>query len=330
MDVGLLMLGEPGRAREIARRAEAVGFSHLAFGDTQNLGPEAWCQLLLAAGASSRIRLGTGVTNPVTRDAALTASAALALQIESGGRAFCGIGRGDSALAKIGRAPERLAAFERYVADLRGYLAGEAVLRAGTPSRIEWLPAGLPRVPVEVAASGPHVLEIAARAADGVVFCLGADPEVLARALEVFRAAARRAGRDPDALRAGAFVNCAVADDVTEARALARGGVSVFARFAAWSEGDAALHSGSMRAVARAIDSGYEMARHAQAAGAGARHLDDAFLDAFAIVGPPEHAAARLERLARIGLDFVTVAPGSSDMDWEDGWRSIEAIGRLI
>jgi alkanesulfonate monooxygenase SsuD/methylene tetrahydromethanopterin reductase-like flavin-dependent oxidoreductase (luciferase family) len=54
MEIGLLMLSEPGRAQEIARRAEAAGFSHLAIGDTQNIGPEAWGQLLLAAGASSR------------------------------------------------------------------------------------------------------------------------------------------------------------------------------------------------------------------------------------------------------------------------------------
>ncbi|HZO09273.1 MAG TPA: LLM class flavin-dependent oxidoreductase, partial [Myxococcota bacterium] len=310
MDVGLLMLGLPGRARETVRRAEAAGFAHLAFGDTQNLGPEAWGQLLLAASASSRIRLGTGVTNPVTRDAALAASAALALQIESGGRAFCGIGRGDSALAKIGRAPERVVAFERYVLDLRAYLGGETVQRGGAASRIEWIPSGLPRVPVEIAASGPRVLELAARVADGVVFCLGADPEVLARALEAFRAAARRAGRDPDALRAGAFVNCAVAEDTARARALARGGASVFARFAAWSD-DGALQGGATRAAARAIDAGYEMARHAQAAGAGAHALDDAFLDEFAIVGTADHAAARLDRLARVGLDFVTIAPGS-------------------
>ena len=73
MDVGLLMLSEPGRAQEIARRAETAGFEHLAFGDTQNIGPDAWGQLLLAAGASARIRLGTVVTNPVTRDVAIVA-----------------------------------------------------------------------------------------------------------------------------------------------------------------------------------------------------------------------------------------------------------------
>jgi 5,10-methylenetetrahydromethanopterin reductase len=325
------MLAEPGRARAIAQRAEAAGFAHLAFGDTQNLGPEAWGQLLLAASASSRIRLGTGVTNPVTRDAAVTASAALALQIESEGRAFVGIGRGDSALAKIGRAPERLAAFERYLVDLRGYLAGESVRRGGAASRIEWrVPAGLPRVPLEVAASGPRVIELAARHADAVIFCLGADPEVLGRALDAARRAARAAGRDPGALRFGAFVNCAVDDDTAAARALVRGGVSVFARFGGWSSGGAALQREGARAAAGEVHAAYEMDRHAQAAGRGAQALADDVVDAFAIAGPAEHAVARLERLAQLGLDFVTVAPGSSDMGWEAGWRSIERIGRDV
>jgi 5,10-methylenetetrahydromethanopterin reductase len=331
VEVGLLMLSEAGRAREIARRAEAAGFAHLAFGDTQNLGPEAWGQLMLAAGASTRIRLGTGVTNPVTRDAAVTASAALALQVESGGRAFVGIGRGDSALAKIGREPAGLAAFERSVADLRGYLAGETVKRSGVASRIEWsVPAALPRVPLEVAASGPRVIGIAARHADAVIFCLGADPEVLARAQDAARAAARAAGRDPSRLRCGAFVNCAVDDDTAAARALVRGGVSVFSRFGSWSSGSAALQRERAREAASRVHAAYEMDRHAQAAGRGAQALPDEFVDAFAIAGPPAHAAERLERLARLGLDFVTLAPGSSDMGWEDGWRSIERIGREV
>ena len=49
-----------------------------------------------------------------------------------------------------------------------------------------------------------------------------------------------------------------------------------------------------------------------QAAGEGARALDDAHLDRFAIVGSPRHAAARLCELAQVGLDFVTIAPGSA------------------
>lgn len=344
MEVGLLMLGYPGKAREIARRAEAAGFSHLAFGDTQNLGPETWGQLMLAAGATDRIRLGTGVTNTTTRDVAVTASAALALQLESGGRAFCGIGRGDSALAKIARRPAPPGAFERDVAHLRAYLAGEATTRVGTAddrtasdsvsrasSRIEWA-AGLaiPPVPIEIAVSGPRVLEIAARHADGVVFCLGSDAKTLEHALAQARDAARRAGRDAAALRFGAFVNCVVDDDVARARAIARGGTSVFARFGGWSEAAGELADPALRRDGQTVAAHYEMDRHAQSEGQGARALSDAHIDRFAIVGPADHAARRLRALADIGLDFVTIAPGSSDMDWEAGWRSIERIGREV
>lgn len=363
MDVGLLMLGYPGKAREIAARTEAAGFAHLALGDTQNLGPETWGQLMLAAGACQKLRLGTGVTNTTTRDVAVTASAALALQLETGGRAFCGIGRGDSALAKIGLEPATPADFERDLAHLRAYLAGDATTRDGstraapspsrTPSgaapvpvatasaaptphrgvasRIEWSQGlSLPRVPIEVAVSGPRVFECAARHADAFVFCLGADPKTLERALGLAREATRRAGRAPGALRYGAFVNCVVDDDLARARAIARGGVSVFARFGGWSKGASMLSDESLGGAGRDVSRRYEMDRHAQAAGEGARALDDGQIDRFAIVGSVAHAIERLAALAALGLDFVTIAPGSSDMDWEAGWRSIEAIGRQV
>jgi len=331
MDVGLLMLGYPGKAREIARRTEAAGFSHLALGDTQNLGPETWSQLMLAAGTSSSIRLGTGVTNTTTRDVAVTASAALALQHESGGRAFCGVGRGDSALAKIGMKPATPEAFEADLAHLRAYLAGESTARGAATSRIEWSASlGLPRVPIEVAVSGPKVLEIAARHADAFVFCVGADAKTLERAMAGAHDAVVRAGRDPAALRYGAFVNCVVDDDVVRARTIARGGVSVFARFAGWSEGASELGDPALRSEGRSIAQRYEMDRHAQAEGEGARALDDAHVDRFAIVGPVAHAAARMHELAKLGLDFVTIAPGSAQMDWETGWKSIERIGNEV
>ncbi len=331
MDIGLLMLAFPGKAREIARRTEAAGFTHLALGDTQNLGPETWSQLMLVAGASERIRIGTGVTNTTTRDVAVTASAALALQLESGGRAFCGIGRGDSALAKIGKKPAAPEEFEADLASLRAYLGGDATPRGKATSRIEWSrDLAIPRVPIEVAVSGPRVLEIAARRADAFILCIGADAKTLERARAAAREAVRRAGRDPESIRYGAFVNCAVDDDVDRARAIARGGVSVFARFAGWSEGARELGDTALRDEARPLAERYEMDRHAQAAGEGARALDDAHLDRFAIVGTVEHAAARLRELSEIGLDFVTIAPGSSDMDWEAGWKSIERIGREV
>lgn len=331
MDIGLLMLATPGRAREIARRTEAAGFDHLGLGDTQNLGPDVWGQLMLCANASAALRLGPGVTNPASRDVAVTASAALALQIESGGRAFCGIGRGDSALAKIGGRPVSVEAFEQALVQLHAYLRGESTPRGAVESRIEWAADGAITPPeIEVAAAGPHVIEAAARHADAIAFCVGADPEALERARARARAAAAAAGRDPDALRYGAYVNCVVADDVGEACAIARGGVSVFARFSGWSPDTSEVVGAAAARDAQALSEGYEMDRHAQAAGAGARALDDEFLMRFAVVGSPEQAVLRLGTLADLGLDFVTLAPGSSDMGWEEGWRSIERIGMEV
>jgi len=112
MKLGVLLFPQPGLSAQLARMVESLGFDSLVFADTQNLTPEVWGQLMLAARDTDRIELGTGVTNPGTRDAAVTASAALALQLESRGRAVCGIGRGDSSLGKIGRQPTPVAEFD--------------------------------------------------------------------------------------------------------------------------------------------------------------------------------------------------------------------------
>src|SRR5437879_5903125 len=113
MEIGVLMVPQARRTADSARRVEELGFHTVLFPDSQNLAPEVWGQLMLAARTTRRVQLGPGVTNGVTRDPAVTASAALALQVESDGRAVLGLGRGDSAVQRIGRREERVAAFER-------------------------------------------------------------------------------------------------------------------------------------------------------------------------------------------------------------------------
>ncbi|MEM9177700.1 MAG: LLM class flavin-dependent oxidoreductase, partial [Myxococcota bacterium] len=68
MQIGLLTFTSPGGTAAMARNAEARGFDSLVYADTQNLTPEVWSQLMLAAAATERIEIGTGVTNPVSRD----------------------------------------------------------------------------------------------------------------------------------------------------------------------------------------------------------------------------------------------------------------------
>src|SRR5438309_928559 len=155
MDVGVTLPPVPRRSADSARMAEELGFHTVLFPDSQNLAPEVWGQLMLAARTTRRVQLGPGVTNGVTRDPAVTASAALALQVESDGRAVLGLGRGDSAVQRIGKREDPLPSFERYVTAVQAYLSGETVDRDGFASRLEWLEhVKVDKVPLEIAATG--------------------------------------------------------------------------------------------------------------------------------------------------------------------------------
>ena len=95
----------PGRTAHLARQAEDLGFDGLLLADSQNLVGDPFVELGVAAGATSRIGLGTGIVNLVTRHPAVVAAAITSVQVESGGRAVLGVGRGDSSLAQLGLAP---------------------------------------------------------------------------------------------------------------------------------------------------------------------------------------------------------------------------------
>ncbi len=299
-----------GKVAPHATQIEAWGFDGMLLADSQNLNADIWVELGLAASATKRIRLGPGVTNPATRLPAVTASAIATLQVESDGRAVLGLGRGDSALTQIGRRPVEVAELERALVEIQGFLRGEDVqLADGATSRIAWIAAtGQPKVPVAVAATGPHVIEVGARHAEQVDFTVGAEADRIRWAVET----ARRAGGDD--LSLGAFVNVGVHPDRAAARDLVRGSTAILARFA--TEG--APPDGLSDVTREGIDelaADYDESRHGQAAAAHARKLADDFIDRFAVVGPSDEVADRLAGFARLGIERLIVVPGSLDAD---------------
>lgn len=331
LEVGILMFPSPGGTAGSAQMAESLGFDSLVLADTQNLAPETFSQLMLAAAATEKIQIGTGVTNPVSRDPAVMASAALGLQIESGGRFILGIGRGDSSMAKLGRRPASPADLDLYLERLRAYLDGDVVERAGEPSRIEWLDnVEVPRVPIEVAATGPKVIEIAARRADTICFAVGADPERIAGCIERAKQGAESAGRDPGTLRFGAFVNAVIHPDQAVAREAIRGGVSVFAHFSGFHGMDIESLPESARGAAKHLRENYDMANHAVGAGAHAQVLDADFIDRFGVVGPVETAVARFSEVADTGIDFLRIVPGSRDMPPSIAGPSLQSLAEEV
>ncbi|HYR96811.1 MAG TPA: LLM class flavin-dependent oxidoreductase [Candidatus Binatus sp.] len=331
MDVGVLLFAPPRQAAPLAQLVEGLGFWGLLFPDSQNLLPEVWGQLMLAAAATSRVVLGPGVTNSLTRDPAVTASAALALQVESGGRALVGIGRGDSAVQRIGKREDPVASFERYLTMLQSYLAGDVVDRDGFASRLEWQPRlTVQKPPVMVAATGRRVVEVAARRADAVCLAVGADAEHVGAVLARARDAARAAGRDARALRWGAFVNCVIHDDVRVARDAVRGSAASFARFSALPGSRLADLPAPLAAAARWLREHYDMRDHTRTGVAHTAGIGDEFVDWFAVAGTAAHAREHLQRLAVLGLDFVWVIPGSSNMPRDVATGSLQRLATEV
>lgn len=319
----------PSRMAAYAKQAEAIGWDGLSTVDSQNLSGDPYVSLAMAGAATTRLGLMTGVTNVATRAAAVTATSAMSVQKISNNRMTLGIGRGDSALAHLGRAPARVKWFENYLIALQAYLRGEEVpfenagildavapkvenlALADTPtsSAIHWA-AGMPKVPVEVASTGQKVIGIAARHADRIMFALGAGTERIKWGIATARAAASAAGRDPDSLQYGAYVNVVCHDDLAMAREMGRAGTSLFARFSVMHGKVSGPADESQMQVFKNVHDRYDMNKHAQAGGGQTTALTDEFMDAYAIIGPATHCLERLQELNALGIEkFAITGP---------------------
>jgi 5,10-methylenetetrahydromethanopterin reductase len=327
---GLLSFPLPGLGGMMASGAEAAGWDSIWFADTQNLAADVYVSLGMAAVATNSVQLCTGVTNPVTRHPAVTASAISSVQVASGGRAVLGIGRGDSSLGFLGQRPASPVLFEQYLTRLRAYLHGQPANLDGISSVNEWIAmSGQPPVPIDVAATGPKITALAGRLADRVTFAVGADIGRLTEAIALVRTARAAAGFDPKSISVGAYVNVVAHPDRAMARSLVKGSAASFAHFSGMA-GASRVANESMAPTFEALGSGYNMADHARADSTHASTLTDEFLDAFAIAGPVDDCVARLSALMEVGLDRIVMVPGSRDADRAELMSSIGRISEEV
>ena len=112
---------------KVAQRAEALGFTHAWFYDTQMLCADVFVSMALAATKTSRIRLGTGVLVPTNRIAPAAANGLATLGKLAPGRIDFGVGTGFTARNTMGLPAMRLDDLREYVRVVQGLLAGETV-----------------------------------------------------------------------------------------------------------------------------------------------------------------------------------------------------------
>ncbi|MEW9856042.1 LLM class flavin-dependent oxidoreductase [Novosphingobium sp. M1R2S20] len=326
-----------------ARAIEQEGWDGQMFMDSQCLSADPYVQMAVWATATERIKLSTGVTNPLTRNLAVTAGAAATLQAVSGGRAVLGIGRGDSALAYLGHAPVSLARFEEAIKHLQILLsggeipfeefgsAGEAAsihsLSLGakpTGVRLKWLTEGLAKVPLDVAATGPKVIAMAAPVAERVTFSVGADPERMRWALAAARQSRTSAGLSEQGASWGAQVVVVCHPDEDVAMEVAMHMAPPLARFQTMQGQVGPADAATADNLAR-IRQGYDMTEHGNIASKErlvGSALSPDFVRRFAVVGTPERCHQRLTELVGLGLErLVVVGPGFYPADWGEAGR---------
>lgn len=185
--------------------AEQHGFTHAWLYDSQMLFSDPYASLSLCAVNTRTIRLGTGVTNPESRIAPVTANSIATVNELAPGRTILGIGTGNTARRTLGMPASRLEVMREHIRICRDLFEGRTTdYTEGTRHRkIRFLnPEGewyniKTKIPIYIAASGPKSLEMAGEIADGVILFGAVSQSLINFVMEHVYAGAERAGRNP-------------------------------------------------------------------------------------------------------------------------------------
>ena len=288
------------RTVALTRQAEAAGFEYGWLFDSHVLWREPYVLLTLMAGATERLRLGTCVTNPATREPSVTASTLAVLNEVSGGRMDLGIGRGDSARRVLGKQPTTMATLEEAIRVIRDLVEGRTIEYEGAELRLPWT--GTWKLPVWVAGYGPLALAMTGRVADGVILQL-ADPDLIRWFVGQVREAEVAAGRPAGSVRVQAAAPAHV------------GSLEVCRERTRWFPALVSNHvvdlvskypreqlPPALTGYAR-DRTGYDYHHHAEVGSSNAAFVGDEVTDRFCVLGSVDDHIRKLGELAAAGVD---------------------------
>ena len=324
MQFGFTLKGDqtPERTVELAKAAEAGGFEYGWVFDTHVLFREPYPLLTLMALNTERMRLGTCVTNPGTREPSVTASALATLNEISSGRMDLGIGRGDSARRVLGKPPITTAGTEEAISVIRDLVEGRSVTYEGTELNLTWT--GKWKLPVWVAGYGPMALSMAGRVADGVILQL-ADPDLIRWFVGQVREAATAAGRDPAAIKVQAAAPLHLGP-----RDLGRERTRWFPALVSNHVVDL-VNKYPREQLPDSLTgyiqdrTGYDYKHHAEVGSSNAGFVGDEVTDRFCVLGEAAEVVDKLRVLADAGVDQFNVYLMNGDER-----EQLERIGREV
>lgn len=168
----------------LARKAEDLGYSTLLIPDRMVTGLAPLTSLAIAAGATTRLRVGSYVFCNDFRHPALLAKDAATLDFLSGGRFELGLGAGvgpydyEQLGIPFDKGEKRVDRFEEALCVIKKFFTEESVNFSGnhyTVTELKGLPRSVqkPRPPITIGAAGKRMLSLAAREADSISIIFG-------------------------------------------------------------------------------------------------------------------------------------------------------------
>ncbi len=300
--VGMFPTESMSRIIQLSKQAEDLGYSHIWVGDSHLIWREAFVNMAAVALNTSKVIIGTGVTNPVTRHPSVLASGYATLDELAPGRFAVGIGLGDSSLETMGRKQARLAEFETAVAQMRTVIeGGEAELESGSKIHLNF--AQNRKIPFYAAASGPKMLDLSGRIADGVIILVGVDSGAIERAVERIAAGAESAGRKLSDIDLVLWVPCAVSEQPGAKDAVKAHVARVIAHPLPFTLDE------QEQKVLDDIHQAYNYYQHMNPLAAQARVIPDWLVDKFAVAGTPDECNVKIEELKRSAINQVAIIP---------------------
>ena len=301
--VGLFPTEPLPKMVQLAKVTEELGYSHIWVGDSHLIWREAYVNMAAMALSTTRVKLGTGVTNPLTRHPSVVASAYATLEEYAPGRTIVGIGLGDSSVETMGMKPAKLSYFEKTMAQMRQLLDGQEVqLETG---KIHLLHPCKDKVPIYIAASGPKMLELSGRIADGIIVLVGVADEYIAHARERIAAGAKAAGRKVEDVNLVLWVPCAVSDTAPAKDAVKAHVARVVAHPLPY------VLDPTEQKVLEEIRKTYDYYHHMDQQANHAEVIPDWLVDKFAIAGSVAECRAQIERIKKTGIQQIAIIPYS-------------------
>ena len=313
MDFGLCIVTtrDPNDVLYAFTEAESQGFTFVGLFDSPYNFQDIYPYLGIAAMQTEKVELGPYVTNPMTRHPSVTASAVATLDVLSEGRAFLGLGRGDSAVKMLGWKPAKWKDYEPAINDMRAWMKGEPVDVEGAPGPVQLTWADR-EVPMVLGVFGPRGCELAGRLGDiATTECaeLGA--------VEWFNSdvqkAAKAAGRDPVTFEVS--ICCYVSNDMAKARDMCRWEPEIITNLL-WQ----LMRTYGIDALPESLTRGFEWLAekedwwgehdwtlHAKPDEKHKQIITDEIVERYCVLGSPQNCIDKLRELEKLGVSRFCV-----------------------